>query len=82
MQEAVKLLLTDKVVVQRPILGPEFLRGGFGLVGEAFDVKGLVVRRALEGRQPRGDGVVGARLDLDVVRRIGVAEMDGGAADR
>ena len=39
-------------------------------------VEPLVVR-AGEGTQPRGDGVVRARLDLHVVGRVGVDQVDG-----
>ncbi|GIX05002.1 MAG: hypothetical protein KatS3mg114_0871 [Planctomycetaceae bacterium] len=34
------------------------------------------MRRTLERGEARRDGVVGARFDLHVVRRVGVAEMD------
>ena len=42
----------------------------------ASHVHRLVMRRPLERRQPSGDGVVGTRLDLHVVRRVGVAQVD------
>ena len=46
----------------------------------AREVELLVVARA-EGREPGRDGVVRARLDLHVVRRVGVEQVDRRAAE-
>ena len=40
------------------------------------------MRGARERAEAGGDGVVAARLDLDVVGRIGVDQMDGGAVEQ
>src|SRR5579872_6903072 len=71
-----------KSLGQRAVLGTELARGGVGLVREALDVEALMVRRPLERRQAGGDGVVRARLDLDVIRRIRVHQMNGGTVEQ
>ena len=53
-----------------------------GLLGMALHVELLVVGGPLEGGQAGGDGVVGARLDADVVRRVGVDQLDGLAVEQ
>ena len=63
-------------------LARSFLPVGSGFLGMAGRVEGLVMRRALERRQARGNGVVAARLDLHVVRRIGVDQVDRSAVQQ
>jgi len=72
----------QEVVGQGPVLGPEPPRGRLGLGGVAGPIQLLVVRGRLEGAQAGGDGVVGARLDPDVVRRVGVDHVDRRAAQQ
>jgi hypothetical protein len=51
------------------------------LLGVALDVELLVVCR-LERGQAGSDGVVRPRLDLHVVRRVGVDQVDAGAIEQ
>ena len=62
----------DEVVIEGAVAGPQ-RAGRSGLLWMALQVEALVVRAAL---RRRGDRVVGARLDADVVGRIRVDEVD------
>ncbi len=79
-QHPLEVGLGDEVVQQRPVLRAH-LPGRLRLARVAGEVEGLVVRRG-ERRQPRRDGVVRARLDLDVVGRVGVHELDARPAEQ
>jgi integrase len=80
-QEAVEFLVRDKVVSQRPVFGSQFLLRWLGFAGMAGEVEALVMRRGLalgglKRTQADGDRVVRTRFNFDVVRRIGVAEVN------
>ena len=79
----VELLVGDEVVGQGPVLGAELLGRRLGLLGAAHHVEARVaVAVARNGTQAGGDGVVRPRLDLHVVRRVGVDQVDGGAVEQ
>src|SRR5262249_25494784 len=72
-EQALELFLRDESIDQRPVLGAQLLVRGLGLRGMTPSIP-TAVRR--EGTQPRRHGVVGAWLDLHVVRRVRMHELD------
>lgn len=71
MPQAVVVGFGTEVIGQRAVREPELLASGHGLLRVPHHLQLLVVRD-LQRRQPGGNSIVGARLDLHVVRRIGV----------
>ena len=74
-EQPVELLIGDEVVHQLSVLGPHLLGGGLILPRVEGEILALVMRlrkRAVPG----SDRVVAARLDLDVVWRVGVDQVD------
>jgi hypothetical protein len=81
-EQLMEVAIGEEVVGERPVLGPEFLRGRLRLVREALDIELLVVRRAGEGAEAGGNSVVRPRLDIHSIRRIGVDQVNRGAVEQ
>src|SRR5258708_269610 len=84
-QHFVKGGVSKEVVGQRPVLGPHLVGGLLALLGVAGEIESVVMTLSFigpKGTVARGDSIVGARFNLDVVRRICVHQMDKRTAQK
>jgi hypothetical protein len=77
MEQAFKFWIQHKIVGERAVLGAELFRGRLDLVRMPRQGEFLVAGPVRERAQPSSDGNVGAWLKLDVVRRVGVQQLNG-----
>jgi hypothetical protein len=74
-----RILRRHEIVGQRTVLGTKFFLSRFGLLGVTGEIEVLVIGLGCRERiVARGDGVIAAELDLHVVRRVGVHEVNCG----
>ena len=81
-QELVANCVGHKVVDQRPIPGPALPGRSPGLARMADDIELVMMREVGSRHQTGNDRIVAARLDLDVVRWVGVDRMNGRAIEK
>src|SRR5262249_56622284 len=77
-----ELLVRPEVVGQGPVLGPQLLARGLGLLRMPRQIEFLMVLHACEGADAGGDGIVRARLDFYAIRRVSVDQVDLGPVEQ